>query len=87
MIEESFWSEFAMPLANVADVRVEWIPYRPTTQLVLASKVGNTVTIAVSEDTERVRALIGHYVSETPLARWLSDATRDALMLEGREAH
>jgi hypothetical protein len=42
VVEESFWSTLAMPLANVAAAEVEWIPYGPVAQLVLASKVGNT---------------------------------------------
>ena len=86
VVEETFWSKFAMPLAHVTEAKVEWIPYRPAPVLVLVSKAGNTMSIAVSEDTEQARATIGQYISGTPLERWLSGATREGLMLEGRDA-
>jgi hypothetical protein len=54
--------------------------------LVVSSVVGNRISIAITEESESVRAEIGRYVSGTVLDRWLSPGTRDALLLEGRKA-
>jgi len=85
VVSESLWWTLEMPLANIAEAKVEWTPLS-VDRLVISSKAGNRISIPLVDTTDGLRSEIGIFLATAPQARWLSDGTRAALMLEKRHA-
>ncbi|MFI5425786.1 hypothetical protein [Aeromicrobium sp. UC242_57] len=80
IVETTWRGTFSMPVANIREIRIGWVPYGPPA-IYLESNVGNVISLRVTEDTENTREQVGKAVRDLPLATRLTEATRAALRL------